>query len=98
MRYFMRLAFIVLTLLRHGVDELVLSRFDQHRWLRALSWVITRGRRLDAPRGPRRARVERILDREVGGQPQPSAAALTFASSSGEPSFCPAAASSLTEI
>ena len=53
MRYFMRLAFIVLTLLRHGVDDLVLSRFDQHRWLRMLSWVTTRGRRLDAPRGQR---------------------------------------------
>lgn len=52
MRYFFRLIFIVFTLLRHGVDELVLSGFE-HRWLRTLAWVVTRGRKFDAPRGER---------------------------------------------
>jgi ubiquinone biosynthesis protein len=52
MRYFFRLIFIVFTLLRHGVDELVLSGFE-HRWLRMLTWVVTRGRKFDTPRGER---------------------------------------------
>ncbi|GAA0752081.1 ubiquinone biosynthesis regulatory protein kinase UbiB [Ideonella azotifigens] len=52
MRYFARLVFIVVTLLRHGVDELVLSGF-RHRWIRSLSWVVTLGRNFDQPRGQR---------------------------------------------
>lgn len=52
MRYFSRLVVIIVTLLRHGVDELALSGF-QHRWIRALSWTVTLGRKFDAPRGVR---------------------------------------------
>jgi ubiquinone biosynthesis protein len=52
MRYFARLTRIVFTLLRHGVDELVLSGF-KHRWIRALAWSVNLGRRYDQPRGVR---------------------------------------------
>jgi ubiquinone biosynthesis protein len=52
MRYFLRLVRIVFTLLRHGVDELALSGF-RRPWIRALSWVVTRGRNFDRPRGER---------------------------------------------
>ncbi|MFZ2988582.1 ubiquinone biosynthesis regulatory protein kinase UbiB [Ideonella sp.] len=52
MRYFARLLRIVHTLLRYGVDELVLSGFS-HRWLRGLAWLTTFGRRFEAPRGER---------------------------------------------
>ncbi len=55
-----RLAFIVLTVLRFGLDELALSGFRQ-RWVRALVRVLTLGRRLDAPRGVRlRMALERL--------------------------------------
>jgi ubiquinone biosynthesis protein len=43
---------IVWVVLRHGLDELVLSSF-KHPWLRAFTRVITIGRKLDAPRGQR---------------------------------------------
>ncbi|MFN8897593.1 MAG: ubiquinone biosynthesis regulatory protein kinase UbiB [Pseudomonadota bacterium] len=60
MRHFGRLAFIVVTVLRFGLDELALSAFRQ-RWVRALVWVATIGRRLDAPRGERlRQGLERL--------------------------------------
>lgn len=52
MRRLVRGAFIVWVVLRHGLDELVLSSFD-HRWLRLLTRVLTLGRRLDQPRGQR---------------------------------------------
>ena len=45
-------AFIVLTVLRYGLDELVLSSFRQP-WLRRLTRVLTLGRNLSAPRGAR---------------------------------------------
>lgn len=52
--------FIVWVVLRHGLDELVLSSF-QHPWLRRLTRVVTLGRRLDAPRGQRlREALERL--------------------------------------
>ena len=38
MRRFLRLVFIVFTVLRFGLDELALSGFRQ-RWVRALSWT-----------------------------------------------------------
>ncbi len=60
MRQFARLVFIVVTLLRYGMDELALSGFRQ-RWVRLLVRVITIGRRLDAPRGQRlRMALERL--------------------------------------
>ena len=45
-------AFIVWVVLRHGLDELVLSGFDSP-WIKGLRRVISMGRRLDAPRGQR---------------------------------------------
>jgi ubiquinone biosynthesis protein len=59
-RDFARLAFIVITVLRYGLDELALSVFPQ-RWVRVLVRVVTLGRRLDAPRGVRlREGLERL--------------------------------------
>ena len=52
MKDFARLVFIVVTVLRYGLDEVALSAFPQ-RWVRALVRVVTLGRRLDAPRGVR---------------------------------------------
>ena len=51
MRWF-RGAFILWVLLRHGLDELVLSSFDRP-WLRTLTRVVTIGRKLTQPRGER---------------------------------------------
>ena len=60
MRHFGRLVFIVVTVLRFGLDEVALSAFRQ-RWVRALVRVVTVGRRLDAPRGQRlRQGLERL--------------------------------------
>jgi ubiquinone biosynthesis protein len=60
MRRFLRLVFIVYTMLRFGLDELALSGFRQ-RWVRALSWTVTLGRRFDQPRGVRlRLALERL--------------------------------------
>jgi ubiquinone biosynthesis protein len=60
MRHVARLVVIVVTVLRYGLDELVLSHFKQ-RWVRGLVRVITIGRRLDAPRGARlRLALERL--------------------------------------
>ena len=60
MRRFLRLVFIVFTVLRYGLDELALSGFRQ-RWVRALSWTVTLGRRFDQPRGVRlRLALERL--------------------------------------
>jgi len=52
MRHIARLVVICVTVLRHGLDELVLSSFRQ-RWVRFLVRLLTIGRRLDAPRGVR---------------------------------------------
>jgi ubiquinone biosynthesis protein len=52
MRRLLRLVYIVFTVLRYGLDELALSGFRQ-RWVRALSWIVTLGRRFDLPRGVR---------------------------------------------
>ena len=43
---------IVWVVLRHGLDEVVLSSFDRP-WLHGFTRVLTFGRRLDAPRGVR---------------------------------------------
>ncbi len=60
MRRVLRLVFIVFTVLRYGLDELAMSGFRQ-RWVRALSWTITLGRRFDQPRGVRlRLALERL--------------------------------------
>ena len=60
MRRFLRLVFIVFTVLRFGLDELAMSGFRQ-RWVRALSWTVTLGRRFDQPRGVRlRLALERL--------------------------------------
>ena len=60
MRQFGRLIFIVVTVLRFGLDEVALSVFPQ-RWVRALVRLVTIGRRLDAPRGERlRLGLERL--------------------------------------
>ena len=60
MRQFGRLVFIVVTVLRFGLDEVALSAFPQ-RWMRALVRIVTVGRRLDAPRGQRlRQGLERL--------------------------------------
>jgi ubiquinone biosynthesis protein len=60
MRHFARLVFIVVTVLRFGLDELALSVFRQ-RWVRALVRLVTIGRSLDAPRGVRlRQGLERL--------------------------------------
>lgn len=52
MSRFFRGITIVWVVLRHGLDELVLSSFSKP-WLRGVTRVITFGRRLDAPRGQR---------------------------------------------
>ncbi len=44
--------FIVWVLLRHGLDELVLTSFNKP-WLRLVARIVTVGRKLDAPRGQR---------------------------------------------
>jgi ubiquinone biosynthesis protein len=60
LRQFGRLVFIVITVLRFGLDEVALSAFRQ-RWVRALVRIVTLGRRLDAPRGVRlRQGLERL--------------------------------------
>ncbi len=60
MRQLGRLVFIVVTVLRFGLDEVALSAFRQ-RWVRALVRLVTLGRRLDAPRGVRlRQGLERL--------------------------------------
>ncbi len=60
MRRLLRLVFIVFTVLRYGLDELAMSGFRQ-RWVRALSWTVTLGRRFDQPRGVRlRLALERL--------------------------------------
>ncbi len=60
MTRFGRLLFIVVTVLRFGLDEVALSVFPQ-RWVRALVRIVTLGRRLDAPRGERlRQGLERL--------------------------------------
>jgi ubiquinone biosynthesis protein len=50
-RYF-RGAYIVLVVLRYGLDELVLNSFRQP-WLHRLARILAFGRKLDAPRGQR---------------------------------------------
>ena len=52
MMRFLRGVGIVWVLLRHGLDELVLTSFKRP-WLSRLSRLLTLGRRLDAPRGQR---------------------------------------------
>jgi ubiquinone biosynthesis protein len=52
MSRFLRGVAILWVALRHGLDELVLSRFSRP-WVRVLTRWITVGRRLDAPRGQR---------------------------------------------
>ncbi len=60
MRQLGRLIFIVVTVLRFGLDEVALSVFPQ-RWVRVLVRLVTLGRRLDAPRGERlRLGLERL--------------------------------------
>ena len=60
MRHVGRLVFIVVTVLRFGLDEVALSVFPQ-RWVRALVRLVTLGRTLDAPRGERlRLGLERL--------------------------------------
>ncbi|MFN7726904.1 MAG: ubiquinone biosynthesis regulatory protein kinase UbiB [Rubrivivax sp.] len=59
MRNLARLVFIVVTVLRFGLDELALSAFKQP-WVRLLVRLVTVGRRLDAPRG---ARLRQALER-----------------------------------
>ena len=60
MRRVLRLVFIVYTMLRFGLDEVALSSFRQ-RWIRALGWTLTLGRRFDQPRGVRlRLAMERL--------------------------------------
>jgi ubiquinone biosynthesis protein len=59
-RQFLRLLRITLTLLRFGIDDLVLSGVRQ-RWVRVLMGVATVGRDLSAPRGQRlRLALERL--------------------------------------
>ena len=59
MRQFARLIFIIVTVLRFGLDEVALSGFRQ-RWVRALVRLVTLGRRLNEPRG---VRLRRGLER-----------------------------------
>ena len=60
MRNIARLLFIVITVLRYGLDELALSSFRQP-WVRLLVRIGTVGRKLDAPRGVRlRLGLERL--------------------------------------
>jgi ubiquinone biosynthesis protein len=59
-KHLARLAFIVVTVLRFGLDEVALSAFRQG-WVRALVRLATLGRRLDRPRGERlRQGLERL--------------------------------------
>ncbi len=52
--------FIVWTMLRFGLDELVLSSFEKP-WIRLLTRIVSLGRNLDAPRGERlRLALERL--------------------------------------
>ena len=52
--------YIVWTILRFGLDELVLSSFEQP-WIRLLKRIVTVGRNLQAPRGQRlREALERL--------------------------------------
>jgi len=52
--------FIVWVVLRHGLDELVLSSF-QRPGIRLLTRIVSVGRNLDAPRGQRlREALERL--------------------------------------
>ena len=52
--------FIVWVVLRYGLDELVLTSF-QNPWLRLLARIVSVGRKLDAPRGQRlREALERL--------------------------------------
>jgi ubiquinone biosynthesis protein len=48
----LRGGFIVWTVLRYGLDELVLTSF-QKPWLRVIARLVSIGRKLDAPRGQR---------------------------------------------
>ncbi len=59
MRRIARLVYIIVTVLRFGLDEVALGGFRQ-RWVRALVRVVTLGRSLDAPRGER---LRRALER-----------------------------------
>ncbi len=59
MRHIARLIFIIVTVLRFGLDEVALSGFRQ-RWVRAAVRLATVGRRLDEPRG---VRLRRGLER-----------------------------------
>jgi ubiquinone biosynthesis protein len=60
MRRFFRGAFIVWVVLRHGLDELVLSSFS-HPVLRLLARLVSLGRDLSVPRGQRlREALERL--------------------------------------
>ena len=60
MRRLARLLFIVVTLLRFGVDDIALSRFRQ-RWVRGIARLARTGRRFDEPRGARlRMALERL--------------------------------------
>jgi len=52
MKRLTRLVFIIITVLRFGLDEVALSAFPQ-RSVRALVRIVTLGRRLDKPRGVR---------------------------------------------
>ena len=52
MKHLLRLAFIVVTVLRFGLDEVALSVFPQP-WVRLLVRLATLGRKLDRPRGER---------------------------------------------
>jgi ubiquinone biosynthesis protein len=56
MRQLARLVLIVYTVLRFGLDDIALSGFRQ-RWVRALVWIGTIGRRFDEPRGVRLRRA-----------------------------------------
>ena len=60
MGQYLRLVFIGVTVLRFGLDEVVLSRFAQ-RWVQGLRRVLTLGRSWDASRGVRlRLALERL--------------------------------------
>jgi ubiquinone biosynthesis protein len=60
MKHLLRLAFIVITVLRFGLDEVALSVFPQP-WVRLLVRLATLGRKLDRPRGERlRQGLERL--------------------------------------
>ena len=60
MKHLLRLAFIVVTVLRFGLDEVALSVFPQP-WVRLLVRLATLGRKLDRPRGERlRQGLERL--------------------------------------